>query len=161
MELRPVEIPPGPDRRRWVPVLELADEPRVLRAYLDEGVLYGFVDEAGAPTGAVLVIDQAPGVAELRNVAVAEHRQGRGLGTRMIGAVLAALAARGTVTVHVGTASSGVRQLAFYQRCGFRLTHVERDYFTAAKGYPPDLQEHGIPSRDMVWMERAVPAGYS
>ena len=55
----------------------------------------------------------------------------------------------------VGTASSGTRQLAFYQRLGFRLTHVERDYFSAAKGYPAGLEEDGIPTRDMVWMELA------
>jgi hypothetical protein len=47
-----------------------------------------------------------------------------------------------------------VRQLAFYQRCGFRLDRVERDFFTVAKGYPADLAENGIPIRDMVWMDR-------
>jgi ribosomal protein S18 acetylase RimI-like enzyme len=55
--------------------------------------------------------------------------------------------------VIVGTASSGTRQLAFYQRLGFRITHVERDYFTEAKGYPAGLEEDGIPTVDMVWME--------
>ena len=57
-------------------------------------------------------------------------------------------------TAVVGTASSGVRQLAFYQRCGFRLTRVERDFFTVDKGYPADLRENRIPIRDMVWMDR-------
>ena len=53
----------------------------------------------------------------------------------------------------MGTASSGVRQLAFYQRLGFRLTHIEADFFTTEKGYPADLSENGIATRDMVWME--------
>ena len=72
----------------------------------------------------------------------------------MMNAVLFVLAQRGARRAIVGTASSGVRQLAFYQRCGFRLTHVERDFFTAEKGYPADLAEDGIPIRDMVWMDR-------
>jgi hypothetical protein len=73
-----------------------------------------------------------------------------------VAAVLDALTARGVERVTVGTASSGTRQLVFYQRCGFRLSHVERDYFTAEKGYPPDLTEHGLPVRDMVWMDRPL-----
>lgn len=70
--------------------------------------------------------------------------------------MLDALAARGVRSVRVGTASSGVRQLAFYQRCGFRLTHVERDFFVPARGYPEGLEEGGVPTRDMVWMEQAI-----
>jgi len=103
------------------------------------------------------VIDEGAGVAELRAVAVADAERGRGVGTRLVAAVLDALSARGVERVTVGTASSGIRQLAFYQRCGFRLTHVERDYFSAEKGYPEGLVEHGLPVRDMVWMDRTLP----
>jgi GNAT superfamily N-acetyltransferase len=149
-----VEIPAGPDRLGWIPLLELADEPAPLLEYLGDGDLYGFVGPDGSPHGAILVISESPGVAELRAVAVAEALQGQGLGTLMINAVLFVLAQRGTRRAIVGTASSGVRQLAFYQRCGFRLTHVERDFFTPEKGYPADLAENGIPIRDMVWMDR-------
>lgn len=150
-------VPPGPARKAWVPLLELADEPEPLRAYLQDGELYGVVTGDGTPRAAILVVDEGPGVAELRAVAVAEAEQGRGVGTQLVAAVLDALAARGVERVTVGTASSGTRQLAFYQRCGFRLSHVERDYFTVEKGYPPGLTEHGLPVRDMVWMDRALP----
>jgi ribosomal protein S18 acetylase RimI-like enzyme len=153
------DVPPGSDRERWVPLLELADEPEPLRAYLHEGELFGLLGDDGAPLAAILVIDDLTddhSVAELRAVAVAEHAQGQGVGSRMIEAVVQVLAERGVQTVFVGTASSGVRQLAFYQRCGFRLSHVERDFFTEEKRYPPGLTENGIAIRDMVWMDRRV-----
>jgi ribosomal protein S18 acetylase RimI-like enzyme len=140
-----------------VPLLELADEPEPLGTYLQDGELYGLVGNDGSPRAAILVIDEGPRVAELRAVAVAEAEQGRGVGSQLVAAVLQALAARGVERVTVGTASSGTRQLAFYQRCGFRLTHVERDYFSAEKGYPEGLTEHGLPVRDMVWMDRTLP----
>jgi GNAT superfamily N-acetyltransferase len=146
-----VEVPPGPERERWVPVLERADEPAALRAYLQDGELFGLEASDGAPLAAILVI----GV-ELRAVAVAEASQGEGIGTDLVMRVLGLLAQRGLRTAIVGTASSGVRQLAFYQRCGFRLSHVERDFFTEAKGYPPDLAENGIATRDIVWMDREL-----
>jgi ribosomal protein S18 acetylase RimI-like enzyme len=151
-----VEIAAGPARELWVPLLELADEPEPLRAYLQDGDLFGLVGADGSPLGAVLAIHESSDRAELRAVAVDEAVQGQGVGSLMVSTVLFVLASRGTRTVRVGTASSGVRQLAFYQRCGFRLSHVERDYFTAEKGYPSGLTEHGIAIRDMVWMDREV-----
>jgi GNAT superfamily N-acetyltransferase len=130
----------------------LADEPVPLARYVHDGDLYGVVDADGLPVAAVLVISTAAEETELRAVAVAESEQGNGLGTQIIEAVFERLHANGVRRVIVGTASSGVRQLAFYQRLGFRLTHIEPDFFTVEKGYPPGLEEHGIPTRDMVWM---------
>jgi len=147
-----VTIEPGA-RDAWIALLELADEPEPLRRYLDDSVLYGIVDETrGEPVAAALVIDLDDNTAELRAVAVAEHAQGTGIGTRIVTEVCDRLRVEGKRIV-VGTASSGTRQLAFYQRLGFRLRRVERDYFNAARGYPEGLEENGIPTRDMVWMD--------
>src|SRR3954453_7735043 len=149
-----VSVDPGAERDAWVPLLELADEEVPLRASLQQGTLYGVCDEeTGGRRGAVLVIDRDEGTAELRVVAVAEAEQGQGVGSGMVREVCERLRARDVRRVVVGTASSGIRQLGFYQRLGFRLTHVERDYFTEARGYPANLSENGIPTRDMVWME--------
>jgi ribosomal protein S18 acetylase RimI-like enzyme len=151
-----VTIESGWARETWVALLELADEPVPLRAYLQEGTLYGVVDESGTPQAAVLVIDLDDETAELRAVAVAEAAQGGGVGSAVVEEVCARLRGRGVRRVVVGTATSGIRQLAFYQRVGFRLTHVERDFFTREKGYPADLAENGIPTRDMAWMDREL-----
>jgi ribosomal protein S18 acetylase RimI-like enzyme len=152
-----ITIPAGAPRERWVELLELADEAVPLRAYLHDGELFGCRDpNSDEPLAAILVIDLGGGRAELRAVAVAESAQGRGVGAWIVHAVFERLRAGGMHTAVVGTASSGVRQLAFYQRLGFRLTRIERDYFRVDKGYPPDLSENGIPIRDMVWMDRLL-----
>ncbi len=52
-----------------------------------------------------------------------------------------------------GTGNSGIGQLAFYQKAGFRLWRVERDFFSPERGYPEGIEENGIPLRDMVWMD--------
>jgi ribosomal protein S18 acetylase RimI-like enzyme len=147
-----VTVDPGPARDAWIPLLELADEPVPLSRYLNDGDLYDEVDAAGVPLAAVLIITVSADEAELRAVAVSEAEQGHGRGTKIVEAVFERLRDDGVRHVIVGTASSGVRQLAFYQRLGFRLTHIEPDFFTAARGYPPGLDENGIPTRDMVWM---------
>jgi GNAT superfamily N-acetyltransferase len=148
-----ITVEAGAARDAWIPLLELADEPEPLHRYVDEGVLYGIVDEeSGKPLAAVLAIGIDDQIVELRAVAVDEVEQGRGLGTWIVSEVCDRLR-QAERRVIVGTASSGIRQLAFYQRLGFRLTHVQHDYFTPERGYPIGLRENGIPTRDMVWME--------
>jgi ribosomal protein S18 acetylase RimI-like enzyme len=150
-------VDPGPDRERWFDLLVLADEPEPLAAVLDRGDLYGVTDDTtDEPLAAVLTLDHDEQTAELRVVAVAERYQGHGVGSWLVDEVCARLRRRRMRRVVVGTATSGVRQLAFYQRLGFRLSHVERDYFTPANGYPAGLSENGVATRDMAWMDRLL-----
>ena len=81
-------------------------------------------------------------------------RQGQGVGTRMLKSVLDDLRSRGVRRVVVGTGNSGIGQLAYYQKAGFRLERIERDFISPERGYPADLEENGIPLRDMVWMDQ-------
>ncbi len=53
----------------------------------------------------------------------------------------------------MGTSSADTGNLDFYQRCGFRLLSIERDYFSPARGYPADFVLNGLPAVDMVWMD--------
>ena len=78
----------------------------------------------------------------------------RGLGKRLLAAVLADLRERGVRRVVVGTSNAGIGQFAFYQKAGFRFWRIERDFFTPARGYDPDARENGIAHRDMVWFDQ-------
>lgn len=51
----------------------------------------------------------------------------------------------------VGTANSSIGNLAFYQKCGFRLCGIRRDFFLS---YPQPIWENGIRALDMVMFER-------
>ena len=85
-----------------------------------------------------------------------ESLHGQGVGTLMLRTVLAELRARGVARVVVGTSSAGIGQLAYYQKAGFRLWRIERDFFSPARGYPEGIEENGIPLRDMVWMDQEL-----
>jgi len=71
----------------------------------------------------------------------------------MLADVAEAERGRGTRRLLVGTANADTGNLDFYQRCGYRLLSIERDYFTPARGYPPDFVLNGLPALDMVWMD--------
>jgi ribosomal protein S18 acetylase RimI-like enzyme len=148
-------VPQGASREAYVPLLLLADEPEPLRRYLNDGDLYVLRGPASETVGVTLVMPHGddPGTVELRAVAVAEAHHNRGYGQRMLAEVLADLRARGKRRVIVGTSNAGIGQIAFYQKAGFRLWHIERDYFTPEKGYDPEEKENGLSHRDMVWFD--------
>jgi ribosomal protein S18 acetylase RimI-like enzyme len=151
-------VPAGESREPYVPLLLLADEPEPLRAYLDDGDLYVLRDQSGTPLGVTLVLTWhgEETTAELKAVAVDASTHNRGLGQRMLRGVLDDLRARGRTRVVVGTSNAGIGQIAFYQKAGFRILCIERDYFTVEKGYDPDERENGLPHRDMVWFDQEL-----
>jgi ribosomal protein S18 acetylase RimI-like enzyme len=132
----------------------LADESlEQVRAYMHRGDLFAFVECDGAAVGIVLTIPDEEGSVELKAVAVDEARQNLGIGRRMLVAVLDELRRRGERRAIVGTANAGIGQLAYYQKAGFRLLRIERDFFSPARGYPAVMEDNGIRLRDMVWMD--------
>ena len=149
-------VRPGPEREAFVPLLLLADAEAQVRDYLQHGDLYALRGADGEPLGVTLVLpDPAePGTAELRAVAVDPAQHNRGLGRQMLASVLADLRARGFRRSVVGPSNAGVGQIAFYQKAGFRVWRIERDYFTPEKGYDPDERENGLPHRDMIWFDQ-------
>jgi ribosomal protein S18 acetylase RimI-like enzyme len=144
----------GAERERFLPLLLLADESlEQVRSYLHRGDLFAFVERDGGAVGIVLTIPDEQGSVELKAVAVDESRQNLGIGRRMLAAVLEELRRRGVRRAIVGTANAGIGQLAYYQKAGFRLLRIERDFFSPARGYPAVMEDNGIRLRDMVWMD--------
>ena len=160
--LRIERVLPGPAREAYLPLLYLADEPEPVRGYLQasEGDLYVLRDAGGDSLGVTFVLPYAAeeGAVELRAVAIDPTRHNQGLGREMLAKVLDDLRSRGTRRVIVGTSNAGIGQIAFYQKAGFRLLRIERDYFTPEKGYDPDERENGLPHRDMVWFDQELAA---
>lgn len=148
-------IAAGGDRESFMELLLLADESeKQVRSYMNEGDLFAFFPAGETePVGMVLALPLEPGEVELKAVAISPNVQSKGLGKRMLAVVLAALTAGGYQRAIVGTGNSGVGQLAYYQKAGFRLHHIERDFFSPERGYDEGIAENGILLRDMVWMD--------
>ena len=147
-------VPAGSDRDAYLPLLLLADESiEQVSAYYQTGDLYVIDAEDGTPMAMTLAIPEPDGSVELKAVAVDASLHGQGVGKRMLAGVLADLKAKGVRHVIVGTANAGIGQLAFYQKAGFRLWKIERDFFGTDKGYPEGMEENVILLIDMLWMD--------
>lgn len=149
-----ISVPPGEQREQYLPLLLLADESlQQVRSYMQRGELFAYVGDDSRAVGIVLTIPARETGVELVSVAVEGAQQGRGIGRRMLAAVLEELRRHGVPRAVVGTANAGIGQLAFYQKAGFRLLRIERDFFSPARGYPAVMEDNGIRLRDMVWMD--------
>jgi ribosomal protein S18 acetylase RimI-like enzyme len=140
-------------------LFELAeDSPERLRTSIDEGQVL-VATEAGQILGYLQLVDShRPGEAELKSMAVGEHRQRQGIGRALVAAAVAQCRAAGLRTMLVATASADTGNLRFYQRLGFRMLSIQRDAFTAADRYPAGLVIDGIPLLDRVWLTLGVQA---
>jgi len=149
-----ISVPPGAERERFLPLLLLADESlEQVRSYMQSGELYALVGRDQDAVGIVLTVPAEHGAVELKAVAVDTAQQNRGIGRRLLAAVIEDLRKRGVRRAIVGTANAGIGQLAYYQKAGFRLLRIERDFFSPARGYPAVMEDNGIRLRDMVWMD--------
>jgi GNAT superfamily N-acetyltransferase len=84
---------------------------------------------------------------EILELAVAEERQGQGLGKQLVAWLVDEARRRGKKTLVVGTSNASAGNFLFYQRCGFRMDHVRADYFWY---YRKPRYENGIRVRDLL-----------
>ena len=115
--------------------------------YLENGQCFVFEQE-GILHGIVVLLETRPKVVEIMNIAVRKEDQGLGLGKRIMSQVFAIAKRDGYGIIEVGTGNSSISQLVFYQKCGFRITGVDKDFFL--KNYQEPIFENGIQCCDMI-----------
>jgi GNAT superfamily N-acetyltransferase len=158
MSAQGVDIAPftGP-RMELRSLFELAeDSATALDASLDDGIVLVARTDGAVVGHLQLTFLEDRSEAEIKNMAVVEPQQGKGIGRSLVAAAVAAASDAGATRLLVATAAADVGNLRFYQRQGFRLRAVDRDAFTAATGYPGPIVIDGIELRDRVWLDRAL-----
>ena len=93
---------------------------------------------------------------EIVELAIVQGEQGRGLGKELVAWLVAQAGRRGKGAMTVGTPNASIDNIAFYQKCGFRMDEVRHDYFWY---YRTPRFEHGIRVRDMLVFRYALVDG--
>lgn len=128
-------------------LLLLADPSRnAVEDYLHRGIC--FVYKTDEIVGIYVLIKTRPNTMELVNVAVKENMQGKGIGKKLVLHAISMARKEGAKTLEIGTGNSSLQQLALYQKCGFRIIGVDKDFFT--RHYEEEIVENGIMCRDMI-----------
>lgn len=136
------------DEEVTMELLLLADpSERLVREYISRGKCF-IMNYDGIILGTYVVIPTRPETVEIVNVAVNEDYHGQGYGKQLILHAIETAKREGYKTIEIGTGNSGVVQLALYQKCGFRITSIDRDFFL--RHYDEPIFENGIQVIDMV-----------
>lgn len=140
-------------REYYLDLLLLSDPSReIILNYLHSGHLFALLDN-DIVAGVIHLVplktdDSGQKTIEIKNIAVRTEMQGRGYGKELIAYAMTFCRERGYHRMIVGTGNSSIDNLAFYQKFGFRLRSVIRDFFTLH--YSEPIFEHGIQCRDMI-----------
>lgn len=141
------------DEFPWDLLLSADPSRELVSAYLATGECYlARLDQE--IIGVFVVAQKAPDIWELMNIAVAEAHHGQGIGKTLLAEAIRIAWQHEAKTLEVGTGNSSLAQLAFYQKAGFRIVGVERDFFL--RHYAEPIMENGIPCVDMVRLELNV-----
>lgn len=148
MSLR-IEAVPSHETLFLLPMLLDAeeDEGRIRAALLDPACTAYASWLDGQLAGAAVVRWKEKDFSEILYIQVAAALRGRGYGKQMMHVLQDEVPRHGGRSLLVGTANAALENIAFYQKCGFRLYEIRRDYFAYIQ---PPLLEHGILLRDML-----------
>ena len=83
-----------------------------------------------------------------------ELYRSRGIGSFLIERIKEIASIENYREVIVGTADSGVRQIQFYEKNGFRKYAVKKNFFT--ENYPEPIIEDGTMLKDMIMLKTKV-----
>jgi len=129
-------------------LLLLADPSmKQINSYLKSGLCYiGFNDDI--TVGAYVLLQKTNTLAEIANIAVYPEFQGKGYGKALLLDAIENARSNGFTTIKICTGNSSINQLALYQKCGFRMAHIDCDYFVI--NYPEPIFENGIQCFDRI-----------
>lgn len=129
-------------------LLEADPSKELLDRYLQEGVLFEAIIEK-IPVGVLLLTKtEDPDEIEIKNIAVSDQHQHQGIGSDLLQFAKDYATEQGFSKLKVCTGSTSIGQLYFYQKFGFRMSHIESDFFVV--NYDEPIYENGIHLKDLV-----------
>lgn len=129
-------------------LLLLADPSKQLvQQYLQHGTTFE-VRKSDQVVAIMVVEGISPTSLEIKNIAVDPKFENQGIATKLLNYALDFAKGHQYRQVQIGTGSTSFKQLYLYQKVGFRITSIRKDFFV--KNYQHPIYENGLLLRDMV-----------
>lgn len=125
-----------------------ADPSRLaLEDYLKRGIIYEKKHNQQL-VGVLVLLATRPKTLEIVNIAIHPDCQNKKLGQKLLQFAIDYAKSHAFDTLEIGTGSTSFMQLYLYQKVGFRLTHIDRDFFLIH--YSEPIIENNLVLKDMV-----------
>ena len=129
------------------PSIEIIDE------YLKSSQI--FVAEQEEKIVGTVVLQTLPdNVSEIKNLAVLPELQGNGIGSYLIKNVTQIARQMNYKTIQIGTANSSVGQLYLYQKLGFDISAIKKNFFV--ENYPDLIYENGLQAKHLILLTKTL-----
>jgi ribosomal protein S18 acetylase RimI-like enzyme len=150
MIIRPLR----PEEALPIDLLLLADPSQeMLNKYLEDSEI--LVAESGETVlGVCVIYPEDELTAEIKNIAVSEEHQGKGIGRSLLDEATSDARARGFKNLVIGTGDTGYKQIRLYQSAGFEISNVKKNFFV--DHYPEPLYENGNQIKDMIILSKSL-----
>lgn len=147
MNLEITKIDPNSTEPPWELLLSADPSKELVKEYLKRGICYAARLKTET-VGIYVLIYTRPETIELVNIAVEEKFQGKGIGKALVLHAISKAKDLKMKVLEIGTGNSSLLQLEFYQKCGFRISGIDKDFFL--KHYAEPIYENGIQCVDMI-----------
>lgn len=91
---------------------------------------------------------------EIKNIAVFEEYQGQGIGKILLEDAEKRTRERGFRKLLIGTADIATKQLYLYQKAGFEIFELKKNFFV--DNYPDPIYENGTRLKDMILLRKIL-----
>lgn len=144
----------GPGEKIPYDLLLLADPSVVvIHSYLSLAEVY-VMEQDKQVIGAYVLLAHNAARVEIKNIAVNPAYQGKGLGKILLQDAAQRARANGYRCICIGTGNSSIAQLYLYQRQGFEITAIKKDYFMMH--YNESIYENGIQCKHLILLEKSL-----
>jgi len=138
------------DKVKYMDLLLIADESvKMIEKYLYRGDMFALYDDDLKTL--CVVTQEEPGVYEIKNIVTVPQYQRKGYGQYLISYIIDYYKDSGK-ELYVGTGDSPMT-LNFYERCGFKRSHVVKNFFIDNYDHP--IYEGGKQLVDMINLKRS------
>jgi ribosomal protein S18 acetylase RimI-like enzyme len=135
-------------------LLSADPDKHMIETYIHDSIVYVTRDTSGRIIGIIAYLPLSTETVEIKNIAVHQHYQNQGIGTRLIKETLQYIKHRSYSKVIIGTGNTSVKQLRLYQKLGFRIKEKIEGFFT--ENYPFPIEENGSICKDKIVLEMDI-----
>lgn len=138
------------DKIKYMDLLLIADESvSMIEKYLYRGEMFAAYDDG--VKALCIITQEEPGVYELKNIVTVPEYQRQGYGQKLVAYISGYCKSKSGTTLYVGTGDS-LMTLDFYEKCGFKRSHVIKNFFTDNYDHP--MFENGKQLVDMIYLRK-------
>lgn len=142
----------------WDLLLSADPSKKLVQNYLQSGMLFARSKD-GHPIAVMVLQELTSDKLEIKNIAVDPRLENHGIATRLLQDAVHFAKVHHYQQLQIGTGSTSFKQLYLYQKIGFRVTEIKKNFFV--KNYGQPIHENGLLLRDMLVLTLAISDYYS